>query len=298
MLNSRWLETFTELCETRHFTRTAERLAMTQPGVSQQLRKLEQQVGKPLISRDGKSFTLTPAGEEIYALGRARRREERDLRERISIDDPDAGEIVIACSGSFAMLLYPHLLPLMKASPRLTVRVEAAPESRIMSGVLEGDFDFAISGRKPDHFHIACEHLAREELCLVVPAVSRPERICFEDLEARGFIAHPDGFRYADDLLGANFPAQYTGPDRLRVRAYVNQISLIPTPVAHGLGYTLLPRSGVDAFPDRGRLHVAQLPEIRQHDLWMLLRRGRQVPARAERLLELVRSVAGTLATG
>ena len=68
MLNATWLDTFTTLCETGHFTRAAERLNMTQPGVSQHLRKLEAQLGQSLIAREGKSFTLTAAGEAVFQV--------------------------------------------------------------------------------------------------------------------------------------------------------------------------------------------------------------------------------------
>ena len=59
MLNATWLDTFVTLTETGHFTHTAERLNMTQPGVSQHLRKLERQVGHALIAQEGTSFTLS-----------------------------------------------------------------------------------------------------------------------------------------------------------------------------------------------------------------------------------------------
>ena len=98
MLNARWLETFVTLCETGHFTRAAEQLHMTQPGVSQHLKKLEAQIGQPLISRDGKSFTRTPAGEAVLALGRERRAGERALHEALGADDPDVGKVTLACS--------------------------------------------------------------------------------------------------------------------------------------------------------------------------------------------------------
>ena len=98
MLNSVWLDTFVTLCEVGHFTRAAAALNMTQPGVSQHLRKLEQQVGEPLLSRDGKSFVPTPAGESVLAIGRRRREEERQLRQALQQDDPDSGEASAACS--------------------------------------------------------------------------------------------------------------------------------------------------------------------------------------------------------
>ena len=295
MLNATWLETFTTLCETGHFTRTAERLNMTQPGVSQHLRKLERQVGQALISRQGKSFALTPAGEALRALGLSRRAEERRLRTAIETDDRDAGPVHIACSGSFAMLLYPVLLRWMRAAPELSLHLEAAPQAEIRAGLLEGRFDLGVLGADPGHARLEARHLGREELCLVLPAAARGGPVTFAGLEARGFIAHPDGYAYADDLLGLNFPDAYPGADRLRLRGTVNQIGQIPAPVAEGIGYTLLPRSGVEAFAGKDRLHVPPLPERRWHALWLVARRGRPLSARLRHARALVGEAAGQL---
>lgn len=295
MLNASWLETFTTLCETGHFTRAAERLNMTQPGVSQHLRKLEQQVGQGLISQHGKSFTLTPAGEALFELGLSRRAEERRLRDDIASDDRDTGPVHIACSGSFAMLLYPILLPWMHAAPDLRLHLVAAPQTEILAGLLDGRFDLGVLAADPDHARLEAHHLGREELCLVLPADASGTPVTFGDLEARGFIAHPDGYGYADDLLRLNFPDDYPGADELRVRGSVNQIGQIPTPVASGIGYTLLPRSGVEAFADKARLSVVPLPKRRWHELWLALRRGRHLSARARHARELIENAAAQL---
>ena len=169
MLNAKWLDTFTTLCNVGHFTRTAELLGMTQPGVSQHLHKLASQVGKPLISKDGKSFTLTPAGEAVLAIGIARRQQERELQDIIQIDDPNIGNISIGCSGSFAMWLYPHLLDRMHNAPDLVICVTAAPHMSIMTSVLDGKFDLGIVSEPIDHPRLEAVELAREELCLIVP---------------------------------------------------------------------------------------------------------------------------------
>ncbi len=297
MLNAQWLETFTVLCETGHFTKAADRLAMTQPGVSQHLRKLEDQVGQALISRQGKSFIPTPAGEAVWALGRARRDEERQLRKVILSDDADVGEVAIACSGSFAMLLYQQLLPLMQAAPHLDIRLEAMPQESVVQNVLEGRFDLGVTDHAPSHPRLDATRLGREELCLVLPADASPLPISFEALEERGFIAHPDGYAYADELFSLNFPDFFRGADRLRQRGFVNQIGQIPAPVAQGIGYTLLPRSGVIAYPDRQRLRVAKLARSRHYDLWTIFRRGRILPKRALRISDLIQKLAARLET-
>ncbi|MDD9738331.1 LysR family transcriptional regulator [Marinovum sp. SP66] len=295
MLNATSLDTFTTLCETGHFTRAAERLNMTQPGVSQHLRKLEAQLGQSLIAREGKSFTLTAAGEAVFALGRARRNEEKHLRAALETDDRDAGEVRIACSGSFAMLLYPVLLPWMRAAPDLAIHLQAAPQADILAGLLDGRFDLGVLGADPGHARLEARHLGREELCLVLPA-DAPDRVSgFADLDARGFVAHPDGYAYADDLLNLNFPGAYPGADRMRTRAYVNQIGQIPAPVAEGIGYALLPRSGIEAFARKDRLRVVPLPQRRWHALWLAARRGRPLPARLKYARDLIVTSAGQL---
>lgn len=298
MLNAQWLETFVVLCKTGHFTRAAEQLNMTQPGVSQHLRKLEAQVGQSLISRQGKSFSPTPAGEAVLAVGRARIAEEQILLETVLRDDPAIGQVTIACSGSFAMLLFPQLLSAMQDSPNLTIKLEATPQDKVLSGVLEGRFDLGVADHDPYHPRVDAHHLGQEELCLVVPREAMASPISFQALEDLGFVAHPDGFAYADNLFSMNFPKEFQGSDRLHIRTFVNQISQIPSPVAHGIGYTLLPRSGVNSYPHKDQLHVAPLPYRLRHDLWMISRRGRTLPARVSRIARLIEAVSSNLDSG
>jgi DNA-binding transcriptional LysR family regulator len=295
VLNATWLETYVTLIETGHFTRAAERLNMTQPGMSQHLRKLEEQLGQSLIAQEGKSFILTPAGEAVRDLGLSRRTEERQLRDTIMADDPDMGEVRIACSGSFAQLLYPRLLALMRDAPRLLVHLEAAPQDTVVSGVLDGRFDLGIVGQDTGHPRLNAQSIGREELCLILPGDAADETVIFESLEDRGFVAHPDGFAYADDLLLLNFPETFTGADRLTVRTFVNQIGQIPSPVAKGIGYTLLPRSGIEAFAERDRLKVVALPHRRYHDLWSIIRRGPEPTARLRTIMQVAHDVAGEI---
>lgn len=290
MLNSLWLRTFVTLCETGHFTRAAARLHMTQPGVSQHLRKLEEEVGMALIAREGKQFSLTPAGEAILSLGIRRRDEERQLLSTIAIDDPDVGDVSVACSGSIALLLYPHFLTLMRDAPDLIVRVEATPQTKVVEGVLSGLYDLGIVDHRPFHTRLEARYVGTDELCLILP-LDANNATTFSDLQRMGFIGHPDGFAYAEELLTANFPSEFRGVDNLRLRSFINQIGQIPEPVARGIGYTILPRSGVDAYVKRDLLHCMPLAHHVRHDLFMVYKKGRTLTARAERLVEIVSDV-------
>lgn len=295
MLNAKWLDTFTTLCEVGHFTRTAEILGMTQPGVSQHVNKLAAQVGKPLILKDGKSFTLTSAGEAVLTIGTARRAQERALHETIQVDDPNVGDIGIGCSGSFAVLLYSYLLTLMQDAPELVVRLTAAPHMSIVTSVLEGKFDLGIVSEPIDHPRLEAVTVASEELCLIVPHAFASHYINLSLLNEIGFVAHPDGYAYADELFSLNFPAQYKGADSLRIRTSVNQIGQIPLPVAQGLGYTILPKSGIDTFTAKQDLSIIALPKRRYHDLRLISRKGRGEIARIATLSRLIRRAASAL---
>jgi len=288
MLNATWLETFTTLCDVGHFTRTADLLGMTQPGVSQHLHKLASQVGQPLILKDGKSFTLTQAGEAVLAVGIARRQQERELKDIINFDDPNVGEVSIGCSGSFAMWLYPHLLDRMRQAPDLSINVTAAPHTSIVSAVLSGAFDLGVIAEPISHPRLEAQELTREELCLVVPQSYAKRDLDLAQLNELGFVAHPDGYAYADDLFSRNFPQDYKGSDHLKVRTFVNQIGQIPLPVAQGLGYTILPKSGVDAFQGKQQLAIFSLPTRRYHDLWIISRKRRTEISRIAALNDFI----------
>lgn len=295
MLNAAWLRTFAELCRTGHFTKTAQNLGMTQPGVSQHLRKLEAQLGHSLIIRQGKGFTLTAAGEAVLQLAQSRREEERQLMQALQTDDPHQGEVRIGCSGSFALPLMPALLPLMRQAPRLSIRLDAAPQASVLQGLHDGLVDLGVLGHDPAHPRLQARHLGQEQLCLIVPGDHDPAP-SFDDLQQAGFIAHPDGFGYADDLFALNFPGQFMGSEALHLRGFVNQIGQIPTPVAQGIGYTLLPRSGFQTHPDRGRLRIADLPHKRHHQLWLVTRKDRPMSARVQSVAELIAKTAADLA--
>lgn len=261
---------------------------MTQPGVSQHLRKLEGEVGASLIVKEGKRFLLTPAGEAVLAFGQSLRQKTGELISSIAVDDPTRGEVSIACSGSVALLLYPQFLTLMAEAPELVIRLEAAPQPRVLDGVLTGSFNFGIVDHAPTHPRLSGHKIGSDELCLILPAgfVGNPS---FGELQELGFIGHPDGFSYAEELLTANFPGDFHGTEQLRLRSFINQIGQIPEPVAQGIGYTILPRSGIDPHPKRSLLHCLQMSNPVRHSLYLIQRKAGVQAARMARVMQTIR---------
>jgi len=298
MINATWLHTFATLCDTESFTRTAERLNMTQPGVSQHIRKLETQIGHPLISKSGKHFQLTWQGEAVLEFGKHRLEHERTLLDRLNRDDPGSGRCTLACSGSFALLVFPEIVKRLKEAPALSIELVSTPQANIVAGLLEGTLDLGVLNEQPKHLRLEAEYIGKEEMCLILPLRAPTATPDFNHLSQLGFIAHPDGYDYADRLLRQNYPSFYKGLDHLPVRCFVNQIGQIPDPVTAGMGFTVLPRSALDAYPHRANVQVAHLPSPLFQDLWLVSLKDRALPARLTALTDLIRTSARRLSTG
>ncbi|MCO4754093.1 MAG: LysR family transcriptional regulator, partial [Bacteriovoracaceae bacterium] len=169
MLNEQWLNTFLTLVEVEHFTLTADKLNMTQPGVSQHVKKLEEQVGRALLNRAGKKFELTQAGEMLYSYALKRIKEEEELFNQLEVDSEEEGPCKFSCSGAMATVLYPHFLKRQKKFPGLVVSVEAAPNKLIIDKVISNEIDVGIVTQSTVLSELSYESVGVEALCLVLP---------------------------------------------------------------------------------------------------------------------------------
>ncbi|MDI3326531.1 LysR family transcriptional regulator [Pontibacterium granulatum] len=273
------------LVKTNHFTRTAEQLYMTQPGVSQHIKKLEEHLGTPLLHRFGKSFELTDAGELLYQFGVQQAEAETELQHKLAGDDPHTGECRLACSGSMAMQLYPNLLELQKRYGGLTFSVEAAPKTAIIERIKNNHSDFGIVTQPVNDPLLDSEHLGKDTLCLVVPQNTEAS---WNSLQTLGFINHPDGHHYASRVLETNYPDSFRGMGQIPESGYINQLGQILLPVAKGLGFTVIPKSSLDAFPFPDQLQSASLPVSVEDEVFLITKKHRPLPKRYQLIRELL----------
>ena len=285
MVNHNFLRTFMKLVSTRHFTKTAEQLHMTQPGVSQHVKKLEAHLGKLILHRFGKSFELTSAGEHLYQYGLKLLEAERELDECVGGDEFHSGECRLACSGSITLQLYPQLLQLQSKHPNLSFSMEAAPNARIIDMVRQNKCEIGLITEPQNDPKLKQQQLAKEPLCLVLP---KDVEYSWQALLDLGFINHPDGHHYAIQVLEANFSDEFLGMGQIPQRGYINQISQILTPVAAGLGFTVLPKAAVDAFPHPDLIHTAILESSIKESIYLLHKKHRPLPKRYQLINNLL----------
>ncbi|WP_426415368.1 LysR family transcriptional regulator [Aestuariirhabdus sp. LZHN29] len=285
MINHLYLRTFISLVKTNHFTRTAEQLHMTQPGVSQHIKKLEAQLGKPLLFRYGKTFELTTVGERLYRFGLDQVEAEAELVNQIAGDELNAGECRLACSGSMAMQLYPRLLELQRHYPALSIALEAAPNAAIVERVKTNRSQMGLVTQPLNDSILLQQRLWEDPLCLVVPAEAESG---WEALVGLGFINHPDGHHYASDLLELNYASRFVTMEQIPQSGYINQIGQILLPVSMGLGFTVIPQSSLDAFPHPARIRSVELAVPVKETVYSITKKHRLLPARYQLITEVL----------
>ncbi|MCK6262914.1 LysR family transcriptional regulator [Vibrio sp. ZSDE26] len=291
MINPVWLHTFRTLIEVGHFTQTAEKLYMTQPGVSQHIKKLETACKHALIKREGKSFELTEQGRIVYHYAVKLEKESDSLMDQLNFDNPNSGRCSLACSGSLALLLYPKLLLLQTEHQGLSIQLESAPNKKILNDLDTGLIDIGIVTHQPNSSLYQSNIVGNEELCLVMPNRYNSMKLTTDTLFECGLIGHPDANHYLSlyfELCGNN-DLEKINLDEIPRTGYINQLSQILLPVTKGLGFTVLPRGALDSFADKTQLHIASTQFPVKETLYLVQKRHRNLPARYEKICSLIK---------
>ncbi|MBY3787935.1 LysR family transcriptional regulator [Photobacterium carnosum] len=293
MINPQWLTTFKTLIETEHFTQTAELLNMTQPGVSQHIKKLEQACGYPLITRYNKQFEITEQGQLVYQYAQQQTLQYQLLINDLQTDSPYEGTCKLACSGSFALSLYPQLLRLQQQYPKLHFHLEAAPNHKILDSIENNTIDIGIVTQQPMNDLFETTIIGQEPLCLVFPLQYKDHDLTNELLTTCGLIDHPDAQYYLTKYF------KHCGHhnlidikiEQLPMTSYINQLNQILIAVAEGIGFTVLPQSAIDHFVDKNRLYIAPPLALVTEQLFIIQKKYRHLPIRYQTVTSLLTSL-------
>jgi DNA-binding transcriptional LysR family regulator len=282
MINTVLLRSYCTLVELGHFTRTAERLHMTQSGVSQHVRKLEDQLERPLLIRQGKQFTLTDAGERLYREAREIILSLSNLEQRVGEDPAYEGLVRVMSPGSLGLKLYPHLLELQRQHTKLVIDYQFAPNSDVEESIFENSVDIGFMTSPSNLDEVSFKTIAEETLLLVTPK-GFPEPNWAQLLQL-GFIDHPDGAHHAGLLLGANYP-EFQHSNLFEKKGFSNQISLILEPVSMGLGFTVLPAYAVEAFQKPQLVESHRLSNPVSETLYIGVSHKKPIPTRVNTVI-------------
>lgn len=192
----RHLRYFVAVAEELHFGRAAERLHVSQPPLSQQIRRLESMLGYPLFERTSRSVTLTAAGT-VY-LERARRtlaNIERDLAETRRVAAGEVGSLHVGFVGSGMLGNLPAVFSRFREShPQVTLHLHESFTSRVIEGLENGTLDAGILRDGDPAPGITAMPLHEEPFIAVLPAshrLARQKTVSPASLRGEPFVYYP-----------------------------------------------------------------------------------------------------------
>lgn len=241
-LTLRQLEILVAIGDTLSLTGAAEKLGVSQPSVSETLKRVEAELGCRLVDRTTRQLALTYEGQHVVASAREAMRSLAGTFEAIARRGEGMhGRLSIAALPSAVCTLLPPVLRAFRDRyPGIAVAVRDALQDRAMAMLQEGSVDLVIAGRPDGPGAFVFEEIANDRLVLVVSRrhpLSGRGSVDWSDLAACEFIAMSpsSSVRRLTDagFIHANLPV---------APAYeVDQISCAAALAAAGLGVTALP---------------------------------------------------------
>ncbi|HUB38636.1 MAG TPA: LysR substrate-binding domain-containing protein [Streptosporangiaceae bacterium] len=167
----RQLQYFVAVAEELHFGRAAERLHIVQPGVSQQIRRLERSLGVALLDRSTRRVELTEAGRRFLPRARYVLAAVQDARESVAAFGPQQPHTLrIGTSAGLGDRLPRLLAELDRRQPGLAVELVRLPAQARLSQVASGDLDAAFVRDDTHHAGLRLEPVWSEELLAALPS--------------------------------------------------------------------------------------------------------------------------------
>nr|MDQ3858725.1 LysR family transcriptional regulator [Actinomycetota bacterium] len=170
-MDTRQLAAFCAVVDRRSFSQAAERLGVTQPAVSLQIRALEERLGRKLLDRSGRRVEPTEAGLRLYRNAQRLLSVEEQLLADLAADDGQLrGLLAVGASTGPGAHLVPLLLcELARVNPGVRVALTVADTQAVIDAVAERELELGIVGALRRHRSLVFEPIARDEIVLAVP---------------------------------------------------------------------------------------------------------------------------------
>ena len=294
----RRLQYFVVVAEELHFTKAANRLNMSQPPLSRQIRILEDEIGAQLLHRTKRSVALTPAGRALYEeivpvlatldsiVWRVRR-----------ISEGEERELNVTCSFSTSQRLLPYVVSEYHARhPKIIIKVNELPADMQRDAITRGVVDVGFVRLPVEEPQLAVAALYEEPLVVALPASHRlasRKKLSISDLRNETFLK----------AAARQSAALFESVEALCLRAgFVTKVAEVSSNlntalglVGVGMGIALIPES-MNSLRPRNVIYrpLGDSPQSTVAAIW----RRDNDSLEVQLFVELARALAQTLASG
>ncbi|ODV56697.1 LysR family transcriptional regulator [Lysinibacillus fusiformis] len=238
------LQYFIAVSEQMNFSKAAERLHISQPSLSNAIKKLEHEIGTPLLDRNTRNLQLTEAGEVLFERAKVIVKNMEVLK--IEMDEVvvhGTSEITIGVMESIKHWLPKVIASYKKDYPQMMIHlVDILGSKRVKKSLKSYKTHLIITNQLMDDPELEVKTLYEERLVAVLPLhhpLAKKETLSISDISAEPFIISTEGFQTRRDILNTFEQAGKSIDIQFEIERFETAVSL----VRENLGITILPEN-------------------------------------------------------
>lgn len=254
------------------FSRAAEELSISQPGVSFHIKALEKEYGADLFERVGRRLYLTDAGRTLAAYVQRLTLLEEEARVAMEeLKGLESGLLVVGASATIGIYLLPEVVgEFRKRHPGIKVSLRVGNKRHTIERLLRNELDFGLVAGPVSEPTLMAEPYLEDELVVIASPQHRfaGEEIVYPgELRRETFLVREAGSG-TQELMEERLAHLGIEPaDSMQL----GSTEAIKQAVAANLGISIASRYSVEAELESGRLYAANVPALRMHRRLLLL---------------------------
>lgn len=291
-MNLHQLKVFHAVAHAGNFSHAAQRLFLSQPAVSVQVRRLEQSLGVPLVEVYGRQVHLTQAGLRLREYADQILRVEKDAEEAMAeFQDPSRGSVRVGASTTPGTYLLPALIAAFRrVHPGMRVSLVVENTRTITGQLLTNELDLGIVGEEtPRETGLMLEPWMTDQMVIIAPpghALARSGAVSPEAVLAEPLILRESGSSTRDVFMAT---VQARGL-RAEPVLELSNTEAVKQAVIAGLGLAVVSLLTVQAEVQIGRLEVLNVPDLRlERQLYLAWHAGKRLSLGGSAWLDFLR---------
>lgn len=292
------LRTFCAIAELGSLSKASDRLRITQPSLSRQMKLLEHELRTELFVRNGRGMLLTESGSHfLEKVGGVVRQLEQARDDILSLRGAPSGNIVLGVVPTASSVLSARLARrTIQELPDLSLRIVESYGGHLVDWLHRGQMDMAIIYGPAEDLHLAAHTLGNDEMMFVGPPSSRLDQrkpVDFQEVVRHPLVmpSHSHGLRALVERAAARRGRQ------LEILVEADSFRVLIDIVKEGVGFTVLPPSSIRHELKLGLLKAAPIVKPRIVRELTLASSTERPPSRAYEAIErLIRSEIDALA--
>jgi DNA-binding transcriptional LysR family regulator len=291
-MDTRQLAAFCAVVEKKSFSQAAERLGVTQPAVSLQIRALEKRLGTQLLDRSGRRVEPTESGLRLYRNAQRMLALEEQLLDELGQDDTMAGRFELGASTGPGGSVVPLVLgELQRTHPDVRVALTVSDTHRIVELVADRALELGVVGFAHRHRAVVFEPLFRDEVVLACPP-GHPfagRTVSLDELRSETVIFMQEGAGVRE-AIEDEFRSTGVRMKDFDVRLELGLQESVRTAVEAGFGVTFISRSAIEAALAAGTLTEARVEGLDpSREIYLARATGRTLTRVAQAFIDLAR---------